>query len=162
FLLYRRREFVSGTPADRGQHSSGKTCRVSAPATSTRKQAFQEPAPMPSSQPSAVLDFIRGQLAQTTADLSDREVLGRFAAPRDENAFKVLLARHGPLVWRACQRGLAQTADAEDVFQATFLVLARRAGALKSPETVGPWLYGVAHRLAQETRRKRLRQKALD
>src|SRR5262249_4184479 len=65
-----------------------------------------------------------------------------------------------PLVWRACQRVLHQTADAEDVFQATFLVLARRAGTLRSPQSVGAWLYGVAHRLARETRRRDLRREA--
>jgi RNA polymerase sigma factor (sigma-70 family) len=118
---------------------------------------------MPQSQPSVILDFLRSQRADVdAARLPDRELLDRFARRRDESAFKVLLGRHGPLVWRACQRVLRQTADAEDVFQATFLVLARRAGVLKSPQAVGPWLYGVAHRLARETRRKALRQQARD
>jgi RNA polymerase sigma factor (sigma-70 family) len=116
---------------------------------------------MPRSQPSAIREFLRSQRADADAlSLPDRELLDRFARRRDEGAFKILLGRHGPLVWRACQRVLRQAADAEDVFQATFLVLARRAGVLKSPDAVGPWLYGVAHRLARETRRRALRQQA--
>jgi RNA polymerase sigma factor (sigma-70 family) len=118
---------------------------------------------MAHSQPSTVLDFIRTQVADPAAGgLPDRELLSRFATSRDEGAFVILLRRHGPLVWRACQRVLQRTADAEDVFQATFLVLARRAGGVKSPDAVGPWLYGVAHRLARETRRRASRQQARD
>jgi len=112
-------------------------------------------------RPNAVLDFIRGQLTESTADgLSDPELLGLFATRHDEGAFKVILQRYGPTVMRICLCALKGREDAEDVFQATFLVLARKAGSLQWPESVGPWLYGVAHRLSQEARRKQARQQA--
>jgi RNA polymerase sigma factor (sigma-70 family) len=111
----------------------------------------------------ALLEYIRGQLAEATAgDLSDRELLQRFAARHEEVAFKVLLRRHGPMVFRVCQRLLERQEDAEDVFQATFLVLAKKAGSLVWRESVGAWLYQVAHRLAREARRKQRRQAARD
>lgn len=116
---------------------------------------------MADSRSSALLDYIRGQLAAAEADaLSDRELLRRFAAHQDEPAFKILLRRHGPMVLNVCQRVLERKEDAEDVFQATFLVLARKAGALRWRESISAWLYEVAHRLAREARRKQLRQQA--
>src|SRR4051812_47656783 len=77
----------------------------------------------------------------------DRELLRRYAAGRDEAAFAALVRRHGPLVWNTCRRALDHQ-DAEDVFQATFLVLARRSGAVQWGASVAPWLYAVARRLA--------------
>src|SRR5262249_1482401 len=79
--------------------------------------------------------------------LSDCELLQRFARERDEEAFAALLRRHGPLVFGACWRVLHNPHDAEDVFQATFLVLARKAAALPWRGSVGPWLHEVAARL---------------
>jgi RNA polymerase sigma factor (sigma-70 family) len=103
----------------------------------------------------SLLDYVRGLATEGTADtVSDRVLLQRFASRHDETAFKTIIRRHGPMVLRVCQRWLKRREDAEDVFQATFLVLARKAGALKWRESVGSWLHTVAHRLAQESRRK--------
>ena len=97
-----------------------------------------------------VLAYIHSQLeSANTAQLSDRQLLECFAVRHDENAFKAILRRHGPKVMGVCLRVLGRKEDAEDIFQATFLALARRAGALDWRESVGSWLYKVAHHLAQ-------------
>src|SRR5437764_8236144 len=79
---------------------------------------------------------------------SDRDLLRRFSAQQDEQAFAALLERHGPLVLRVARRVLGNEADAEDVYQATFLVLARKARSVAWRDSVANWLYGVAYRLA--------------
>ena len=84
---------------------------------------------------------------------TDADLLGRFAASRDQAAFATLVRRHGPMVLSVCQRVTNHPQDAEDAFQAAFLVLARKAGALRSPGLLGNWLYGVAVRIAQRARR---------
>ena len=84
--------------------------------------------------------------------LTDRELLERFALGRDERSFAVLVRRHGPMVFAACRRALGNDHDAEDVFQAVFLVLARKAGRGGWRDCVGAWLYEVARRLAAEVR----------
>jgi len=112
-------------------------------------------------QPNAALDCIRSMLAEANAaNLSDRELLERFATRHDDGAFRAVLRRHGPMVLRVCQQALERQEDAEDVFQATFLVLAQKAGSLNWRDSVGTWLYQVAHRLAQEVRRKHRRRQA--
>jgi RNA polymerase sigma factor (sigma-70 family) len=78
---------------------------------------------------------------------TDRELLEQYVACRDEAAFEALLRRHGPMVLGVCRRVLRHQADAEDAFQATFLVLVRKAAAIRSPN-VGSWLYSVAHNTA--------------
>ncbi len=88
---------------------------------------------------------------------ADRELLARFVATRDGGAFAALLDRHGPMVMGVCQR-ILRDADAEDAFQATFLVLARRAAALRADESLGPWLYVVARRVALRLRADRMKR----
>jgi hypothetical protein len=93
------------------------------------------------------------------------ELLDRFATRRDADAFAALLGRHGPMVLGVCRRLLSDAHDAEDAFQATFLVLIRRAHALGKPELLGNWLYGVAYRTALKAKadaaRRRTRERRL-
>jgi RNA polymerase sigma factor (sigma-70 family) len=84
--------------------------------------------------------------------LSDAELLERFAGHRDEAAFEVLLWRHGPLVLSTCRRLLSREQDAEDAFQATFLVLVRKAGTVSKRQSLASWLYKVACRTALAVR----------
>jgi len=97
----------------------------------------------------AVLVFLRHLAAEPAGDdASDRALLERFGHSRDEAAFEALLRRHGPMVLAVCRRVLNDVHAAEDAFQATFIVLARKAGSLRRQGTVAGWLYTVAHRCA--------------
>src|SRR5580692_8610655 len=89
----------------------------------------------------------------------DGELLGRFVESRDERALAALVERHGPMVWGVCRRLLSHH-DAEDAFQATFIVLVRKAASVKPREMVGSWLYGVAHQTALQARRTTARRRA--
>ncbi|MEX2120778.1 MAG: sigma-70 family RNA polymerase sigma factor [Pirellulales bacterium] len=80
--------------------------------------------------------------------LTDGQLLERYIAGRDEAAFAELLRRHGPMVLAVCRRALGDSHDADDAFQATFLVLVRKAPSIVPRDMVGNWLYGVAHRTA--------------
>jgi RNA polymerase sigma factor (sigma-70 family) len=87
-------------------------------------------------------------------DLTDGQLLERFVVGRDESAeagFAALVDRHGPMVLRVCRQILGDAHDAEDAFQATFLVLARRAGSVRKRESVASWLYGIAQRVARRS-----------
>jgi RNA polymerase sigma factor (sigma-70 family) len=86
------------------------------------------------------------------ADQSDRHLLEQFTRRRDETAFAVLVQRHGSLVLGVCRRVLKDVHDAEDAFQATFLILVRKAGSIAQPELLANWLYGVAYRTARKAR----------
>src|SRR5205823_5836087 len=81
-------------------------------------------------------------------DRTDRQLLERAATGHDEGAFEAILRRHGPLVFGVCRRVLRNEHDAEDAFQATFLVLVQKAGSLERPEALSHWLYEVAYRTA--------------
>jgi RNA polymerase sigma factor (sigma-70 family) len=83
---------------------------------------------------------------------SDASLVLRYVQTRDETAFEMLVRRHGPLVMRICRSVLRNEQDAEDAFQATFLVLFRRAASIQAPDRLVNWLYGVARRTALEAR----------
>jgi RNA polymerase sigma factor (sigma-70 family) len=87
-----------------------------------------------------------------TASQKDRQLLTEFATHGNEEAFGELVRRHGPMVLGVCRQMLRNEQDAEDAFQATFLVLARKAGSITNPEALSNWLYSVATRLATRNR----------
>ncbi len=97
------------------------------------------------------------RLAVGPGDVPDRDLVARFAATRDGDAFAELVRRHGPMVLGVCRRVTGHAHDAEDAFQAAFVVLARRAGHLRRPDRLANWLYGVAYRTAREARAARRR-----
>jgi RNA polymerase sigma factor (sigma-70 family) len=99
------------------------------------------------------------QLVEAQAQLTDNQLLHRFAAYRDERAFAALLQRHGGLVYGVCRNILRHEHDAEDAFQGTFLVLARQAGAIRQEKAVGSWLYRVAYRVAMKARKAAQRRR---
>jgi RNA polymerase sigma factor (sigma-70 family) len=122
---------------------------------------------MRNGQADTLLHYVRTlAVSEATSQLPDRELLGRFTGRHDETAFAALLRRHGPMVLGVCRRVLPELHDAEDVFQATFLVLLRKASTIAWQESVGNWLYQVAYRLALETKttgaRRRCREGLLE
>ena len=84
----------------------------------------------------------RVMLAQ---EAPDAQLLESFVIHREESALEALVRRHGPMVWNVCRRVIHNHQDAEDAFQATFLVLVRKAVCIVPRGMVGNWLYGVAH-----------------
>jgi RNA polymerase sigma factor (sigma-70 family) len=112
---------------------------------------------------SAVLRHLRRQTGANLGEgVTDGQLLERFAARRDEAAFGALVERHGPMVLSACRRVLTDRHEAEDVFQATFLVLARKAKSLDRRPSVSSWLYTVAYRLALKARAGAARRRPPD
>ena len=108
---------------------------------------------MPDGEMHAVVEFLHGLVADPDlASRTDHELLERFLADRDENAFEALVRRHGPMVLAVCRRILRDPQDAEDAFQAAFLVFVRKAASIARPELLGNWLYGVASRTARAAR----------
>ena len=91
--------------------------------------------------------------------LSDEQLLGRFVERQEGAVFEAIVRRHGPMVWGVCRRVLRDYHDAEDAFQATFLVLARRASAVMPREKLGNWLYGVAYQTAMKARVMRAKRR---
>src|SRR5207237_7696988 len=100
---------------------------------------------MATDQMSEVIQHLRRMvLLGDGAGLTDGQLLEDYISRRDEAALAALVQRHGPMVWGVCRRGLGNDHDAEDAFQATFLVLVRRAASIAAPELLANWLYGVA------------------
>jgi RNA polymerase sigma factor (sigma-70 family) len=100
-----------------------------------------------------ILRLLRGVVEdERTKALSDEDLLRGFSATRDEGCFLALLRRHGPMVQGVCRAMLPNEADAEDAFQATFLVLAKKASSVRTPGSVSAWLHGVAYRTASRAR----------
>jgi RNA polymerase sigma factor (sigma-70 family) len=93
---------------------------------------------------------------------SDAELLGIFVSNPDEVVFEAIIRRHGPMVWGVCRRVLRDHHDAEDAFQATFLVLARKAASIMPQEKLGNWLYGVAYQTARKARATTSNRKAME
>src|SRR5262249_45818654 len=93
---------------------------------------------------------------------SDGQLLERFAAQHDEEAFALLVQRHGPMVLNACRRVLQDEHASDEAFQAAFLVLVRRAGALDRRGSVASWLYPVAYHIALRARADTARRRTLE
>src|SRR5262245_64036582 len=116
---------------------------------------------MAASQLSRVLQHLRtATLYQDGASLTDGQLLEVFVERQENAAFAALLRRHGPMVWGVCRRVLRSHHDAEDAFQATFLVLVRKAASVVPREMVTSWLYGVAHQTALKARATRAKRRA--
>jgi RNA polymerase sigma factor (sigma-70 family) len=96
--------------------------------------------------------LMRGMAAETLGDHSDRQLVEQALARRDEAAFQTIVHRHGGMVYRVCLRVLQHAHDAEDAFQATFLVLARKLGTVRKQASLASWLHGVAYRVALKAR----------
>ncbi len=107
----------------------------------------------------AILRYVN-RLVETQSGpaISDGQLLQRFAVHREEAAFAALLRRHGRLVWGVCRHILRHEHDAEDAFQATFLVLARRAASIRKGESVGSWLQSVAYRIALRAKKMAMKR----
>lgn len=107
----------------------------------------------------SAIEMVRGAVMRDAGSFGDGELLGRYIERREEAAFAALVERHGPMVWSVCRRTLNRH-DAEDAFQATFLVLVRKAATVAPREMVGSFLYGVAHRATLLARRTAARRRA--
>jgi RNA polymerase sigma factor (sigma-70 family) len=116
---------------------------------------------MSSSQFVSVLRYVRRLVeGSESAQSSDRQLLARYVVHRDEDAFAAIVQRHGTLVWGVCRRVLDDPNDADDAFQAAFLVLLNRATALRGRDCLAGWLQGVAWRLARKVKVEAARRKA--
>jgi RNA polymerase sigma factor (sigma-70 family) len=106
-----------------------------------------------------VVHHLRGLAAQPGPRRSDHELLQDFLTRNDQPAFAALVRRHGALVFAVCRRELQAPEDAEDAFQATFLLLAQKAGSIRKQEALASWLHGVAYRMAQNAKRAAARRR---
>jgi RNA polymerase sigma factor (sigma-70 family) len=116
---------------------------------------------MAAGQLGQLLQYMRSLTCpRSQRDRSDRQLLAEFAAGRDQGAFAALMQRHGAMVWGVCRGILRDGADAEDAFQAVFLVLVQRAGSLHEGIPLGGWLHTVAYRIALKAKARADRRRA--
>src|SRR5262245_52389448 len=115
---------------------------------------------MPINQISGVLQHLRTIVLRDGAALSDKQLLEEYLSRRDEAALAALVRRHGAMVWGVCRRVLANYHDAEDAFQATFLVFVKKASSIAWRDLLANWLYGVAHQTALNARATTAKRRA--
>src|SRR5919198_1252518 len=113
---------------------------------------------MPTNRLKGALEHLRRTLAPPGDAVTDGQLLASFLGGRDEGAFAALVRRHGPMVLGVCRRVLRNRAHPDDALQATFLLLVRKAAAVRAPRLLGNWLYGVAFRTALHARKARARR----
>ena len=106
----------------------------------------------PSPGPQAGLQPLLAGASATVLGATEGQLVARFVAARDEAAFEAIVRRHGPMVLGVCRAAVLDPGDADDAFQATFLVLARRAGSFRAGAPLAPWLHGIARRVARRPR----------
>jgi HlyD family secretion protein len=117
---------------------------------------------MPQKSLNRVADYLCKLTSRHLSEsMSDRELLERFVIHREEAAFAAIVGRHGPMVNAVCRRLLKQQADADDAFQATFLILLRKAGSIAKRESLASWLHGVAHRVSNRAHKLNRREQHL-
>jgi RNA polymerase sigma factor (sigma-70 family) len=114
---------------------------------------------MPATPMDNIIQYLRGTLLPESAELTDGQLLECFVSRREPAALEALVQRHGPMVWGVCRRVLRNHHDAEDAFQATYLVLVRKAASITPREMVGNWLYGVAYQTALKARATEAKRK---
>src|SRR5215469_5229065 len=108
---------------------------------------------MTASRMSEVMQLLRKTVfLRDGPGLTDGQLLEEYLSRQEEAALAALVHRHGPMIWGVCRRVLHNYHDAEDAFQATFLVFVRKAASIASPELLANWLYGVAHQTALKAR----------
>src|SRR5579859_2838095 len=115
---------------------------------------------MAAGQLNKVVEHLRRAVVGDGGDETDGQLLASFLTHGEQAAFEALVQRHGRMVLGVCKRVLNHAHDAEDAFQATFLVLVRKAASLVARPTIGDWLYGVAYNTALKARAAALKRRA--
>src|SRR5688572_31440147 len=115
---------------------------------------------MQAGQATRILRHVQDRLLHDLVAATDAELLAAFLHARDDAAFEALVRRHGRMVLGVCRRLLGHQQDAEDAFQATFLVLARKAATVRPPGMLGNWLHGVAGNVARRLRAMNQRRRS--